>query len=232
MVVFIIMEDRIIGIKQVIMKIHLKQILLLLLLLSCVLGEAQDRLGFCPLKNAKELFDDYDERLEKILHYNLSEDFLARCVFIPSFEPEWALQIERDTESKSFQICTLTFEKNLWYQKEDTVGVSKRTMLIEDVEAFGLINLVNVFIQNKSEFLTMGCVEDGEMIEFEALVAGVIQCGATVCPDENSYLGRLVAIIEMMKLSVDHDTLSQEVFALSKNLFDEVSTYYSDNNNK
>lgn len=113
------------------MKTRSKQLLLLLLLLSCVLGKAQDRLGFCPLKNAKELFDDYDERLEQILHHNLSEDYLARCVFIPSFEPEWALQIEKDAESGNCQICALTFEKNLWYQKEDEVGVSKKTMLID-----------------------------------------------------------------------------------------------------
>lgn len=213
------------------MKTLLKQLLLLFLLLSCVLGKAQDRLGFCPLKNAKELFDDYDERLEQILHHNLSEDYLARCVFIPSFESEWALQIEKDTESGSCRICTLTFEKNLWYQKKDEVGVSKKTMLIEDQKAFDVINLVHVFIQNRSDFLTMECVEDGEMIEFEAPVDDVIQCGAIVCPSENSYLGRLVAIIEMMKVSMDHDDLNQEVFALSKILYNEVSAYYSDNHN-
>ena len=129
------------------MKTHFKQIIPLFLLLLCVSGKAQDRLNFCPLKNAKVLFDDYDERLEEYFDYYLSGDYLARCVFIPSFEPEWVLQIERDADLGSCRICTLTFEKNLWYQKEDHVGVSKKTMLIEDEEAFGLINLVNVFIK-------------------------------------------------------------------------------------
>lgn len=73
--------------------------------------KAQDRLGFCPLHELKFLFDGYDERMETILQDHLSDDFLVRCIYMPSFDPEWVLQIERDPELGCYQIITLSFEK-------------------------------------------------------------------------------------------------------------------------
>lgn len=187
--------------------------------------KAQDRLGFCPLHELKFLFDGYDERMETILQDHLSDDFLVRCIYMPSFDPEWVLQIERDPELGCYQIITLSFEKNLWCHKNDTIRMSMNTMPIEQDQAIKLIDLTQLFLENKSDTLQMCCL-DGETIQFEINLCNYQQCGATQCPSKNSLTGRLVKSFDVLRTCVISGTKYQEAFDLIKCLFNEASAYY------
>ena len=213
-----------------IMKAFKKQLLLTFSLLCCISIKAQDRLGFCLLQEMNFLMDGYDVRLEKILHDHLSEDFMIRCIFMPSFDPECVLQIERIPKTEDYQIITLSFEKNLWCHKNDSIGVSTNTMCIEKNKALGLINLTCLFFENKSDLMQPGCVNDGETIQFEVNVCGEKQCGATQCPTEESLTGRLVKIFDILRASVNSGKTNQEVLNLIKCLYNEASAYYKGEN--
>ncbi len=210
-----------------IMKRFNKHLLLTFSLLCCISMKAQDRLGFCLLQEMNFLMDGYDIRLEKILHDHLSEDFMIRCIFMPSFDPEYVLQVERIPKTEDYQIITLSFEKNLWYHKNDSIGVSTNTMCLDKNKALGLINLTCLFFENKSDTMQPGCVEDGETIQFEVNVCGEKQCGATQCPTEESLTGRLVKIYDILRTCVIRGTTKYEVFNLIKSLYDEAFDYYS-----
>lgn len=166
--------------------------------------------------------------MEKILQDHLSEDYLVRCIYMPSFDPEWVLQIERVPKLGNYQIITLSFEKNLWYHKNDTIRTTKNTMHIEQDKAMKLIELTHLFLENKSNTLLVGC-QDGETIQFEINLCNNQQCGATICPSENSLTGRLVKSYEVLKACVIRGTMNQEAFDdLIDCLFNEASAYYKD----
>lgn len=207
------------------MKARIKTVFLMFVLLSCFSVKAQDRLGDCLMLDMPQLLFGYDERLAKILHENLGEDFLFRCIYMPAYDPEWVVQLEKDPGSELFQLYVLSFGKNLWYQKDGEVEVTKIVVPIEDSQASGLANLVNLFIKNKSSGLRVGCL-DGESIQFEINVDGDVQCGATVCPHEDSLEGRLVAVFSILKESVIIGTMDEDVFVLAKCLFNEAFSYY------
>lgn len=214
----------------IIMKSFLKQLLLVLFLLCCSFMKAQDKLGFCPLQVADFLSKDYNERMERILQDHLSEDYLVRCIYMPSFDPEWVLQIERVPKLGNYQIITLSFEKNLWYHKNDTIRMTKNTMHIEQDKAMKIIDLTHLFLENKSNTLLVGCL-DGETIQFEINLCNNQQCGATICPSENSLTGRLVKSFEVLKEGVISGTINQEAFDdLIDCLFNEASAYYKGEN--
>lgn len=209
------------------MKAEFYKVLSMLVFLSCFSVKAQDRLGDCHQKASPPWLFDYDERLETILHENLAKDFLVRCVYMPAFDPEWVVQLEKDPNFGAFQLCVLSFRKNLWYQKDGEVSAEKIAVPIEEKPASDMIRLVNLFIENKSNGLLMGGIEDGESIRFEVNVDGDVKCGATECPIGSTYQGRLVAFFEILKESVVNGTIDCDVFALAENLFDEASGYYS-----
>ena len=163
--------------------------------------------------------------MEKILQDHLSEDYLVRCIYMPSFDPEWVLQIERVPKLGNYQIITLSFEKNLWYHKNDTIRTTKNTMHIEQDKAMKLIDLTHLFLENKSNTLIVGC-QDGETIQFEINLCNNQQCGATICPSENSLTGRLVKIFDVLRACVNSGTTNQEAFDLINCLFNEASAYY------
>lgn len=214
-----------------IMRTFLKHIILAFFVLCSISTKAQDRLGFCPLQDLNFLLDGYDERLEKILQEHLSEDYIIRCIYRPSFDPEWVLQVERDPELGHYQIITLSFEKNLWYHKNDTIGTTMKFMHIEQDKALELINLTVLFIENKSNIMLGGCL-DCESIQFNVNVCGDIQCGAIEYLIENSLTGRLVKIFDVLKACVFSGTTNQEVFNLIKCLYNEASAYYAGDNCK
>lgn len=207
------------------MKVFFVQILLVFSLLNNISIQAQDRLGFCTLQNSDFLLDGYNERLGKILQEHLSDDYIVRCIYMPSFDPEWVLQVEEDSELGHYQIITLSFEKNLWYHKNDTIGTIMKNLCIEQDKALELINLTVLFFENKLNILQSGCL-DGESVQFEVNVCGDKHCGATECPIENSLTGRLVKIFDILKTCVYNGTTNQEVFDLIKCLYNEASAYY------
>ena len=208
------------------MKAWLNKVLTIIVFLFCFSVKAQDRLGECYLKDRPPWLFDYNERLETILHDHLAKDYLVRCIYMPAFDPEWVIQIEKDPNSGMFQLCVLSFKKNLWYQKDGEVGAEKTVVPIEKKTASNLIRLVNLFIENRYNGLVMGCIEDGESIQFEVNIDGAVKCGAIECPLGNSYPCRLVAYFKILKESVVNGTMKQEVFALVEILFEEASAYY------
>ena len=103
-------------------------------------------------------------------------------------------------------------------------------MHIEQDKALELINLTVLFIENKSNTLLVGCL-DGETIQFEINLCNNQQCGATICPSENSLTGRLVKSFEVLKEGVISGTINQEAFDdLIDCLFNEASAYYKGEN--
>ena len=127
---------------------------------------------------------------------------MIRCIFMPSFDPECVLQVERIPKTEDYQIITLSFEKNLWYHKNDSIGVSTNTM----------------------------CLEKNKALGFEVNVCGEKQCGATQCPTEESLTGRLVKIFDILRASVNSGKTNQEVLNLIKCLYNEASAYYKGEN--
>lgn len=213
-----------------IMKLKSMQLLLVFSLLSCLSMKAQDRLGTCIDNSNYQLLSDYDDVFDTIIRNRLCDDYLVRCVYLPSFDSKWVLQIEENSLSGCYQITTLSFNRHLWFHNNETIGISMDLMTIEKEIVLDLINLVSLFIENKTDFLVMGCMTDGETIQFKVKILNEIQCGTTSCPDETSLTGRLVDVFNKLRITVINGTMDQDLFASIKSLLEDTSYHYSIDN--
>lgn len=179
-----------------------KSILRILLLLSLFTlnGEAvaQSRLSLCIRFDVTPQLKSYFNSLDSILQTRLGDDFLFRFTAMPSFDPEYALQIESIEEH--YYLKVISFDKNLWYAKDaagihiDECFVELETELAEQV-----LHLSKQFIDNKIDSVSVGSTIDGDLYQFEINENGAISCGQIWEPAPESPLNRFCLLCAHLK---------------------------------
>lgn len=159
---------------------------------------AQSRLSLCARFYVTPQLKSYYNSLDSILRTRLGDDYLFRFTAMPSFDPEYALQIESVDEQ--YYIKVISFDKNLWYAKDaagihiDECFVELETELAEQV-----LYLSRQFVDNKIDSVSIGGTTDGDLYQFEINENGVISCGQIWEPASESPLDHFCLLCARLK---------------------------------
>ena len=159
---------------------------------------AQSRLSLCTRFDVTPQLKSYYNSLDSIFQTRLGDDYLFRFTAMPSFDPEYALQIESVEEQYFLKV--ISFDKNLWYAKDaagihiDECFVELETELAEQV-----LYLNKQFIDNKIDSVSIGSTIDGDLYQFEINENGVISCGQIWEPAPESPLNRFCLLCAHLK---------------------------------
>ena len=179
-----------------------KNVLGILLLLSIFTlngkAFAQSRLSLCARFDVTPQLKSYYNSLDSVLQTQLGNEYLFRFTVMPSFDPEYALQIESVEEQYFLKV--ILFDKNLWYAKDaadiniDECFVELKTELAEQV-----LYLSRQFVDNKIDSVSIGGATDGDLYQFEINENGVISCGQIWEPAPESPLDHFCLLCARLK---------------------------------
>ncbi len=156
--------------------------------------------------------NQYNENLEKIFRENLKEDYMLRFVAKPSFNPEYAFQINK-IEDANFEIAVLILHENLWnIQNNDSIQFSVISKRINCDFISSMDTLFRILTDSVSGVEAIGYGEDGVTYSFKYKSGDVVKCGEAWSPEDNSLLGDVVQICDNLILyaqgkNVDLDDL-------------------------
>ena len=179
-----------------------KSIIGIVLLLSILAlngkAVAQSRLSLCARFDVTPQLKSYYNSLDSILQTRLGDDYLFRFTAMPSFDPEYALQIESVDEQ--YYIKVISFDKNLWYAKDAAgINIDECFVELETELAEQVLYLSRQFIDNKIDSVSIGSAIDGDLYQFEINENGVISCGQIWEPSSDSPLNRFCLLCAHLK---------------------------------
>ena len=148
---------------------------------------AQSRLSLCYRLDVIPQVECYYNSLDSILQTRLGDDYLFRFTAMPSFDPEYALQIESVEEQ--YYLKVVSFDKNLWYAKDAAgINIDECSVELETELAEQVLFLSRQFVDNKTDSVSVGGTIDGDLYQFEINENGVISCGQIWEPASESPL--------------------------------------------
>ena len=179
-----------------------KSVLGILLLLSIFTlngkAFAQSRLSLCARFDVTPQLKSYYNSLDSILQTQLGDEYLFRFTAMPSFDPEYALQIESVEEQYFLKV--ILFDKNLWYAKDAAdINIDECFIELETELAELVLYLSRQFVDNKIDSVSIGGVTDGDLYQFEINENGVISCGQIWQPAPDSPLNRFCLLCAHLK---------------------------------
>ncbi len=159
---------------------------------------AQSRLSLCYRLDVIPQVDCYYNSLDSVLQTRLEDDYLFRLTVMPSFDPEYVLQIESVDEQYYLKVISL--DKNLWYAKDAAdINIDECTVALEMELAEQVLYLGRQFVDNKIDSVSVGGVVDGVLYQFEINENGAISCGQIREPVSDSPLGRFCLFCTHLK---------------------------------
>lgn len=159
---------------------------------------AQSRLSLCARFDVTPQLKSYYNSLDSILQTRLGDDYLFRFTAMPSFDPEYALQIESVDEQ--YYIKVISFDKNLWYAKDVTdINIDECFVELETELAEQVLYLSRQFVDNKIDSVSVGGTIDGNLYQFEINENGVISCGQIWEPAPESPLDHFCLLCARLK---------------------------------
>ena len=173
---------------------------LLLLSILALNGKvaAQSRLSLCYRLDVVPQLKCYYNSLDSIFQTHLGDDYLFRFTVMPSFDPEYALQIESVDEQ--YYLKVISFDKNLWYAKDAAnVNIDECFVALESELAEQVLYLGGQFVDNKIDSVSVGGTIDGVIYQFEINENGAISCGQIREPVSDSPLGRFCLFCTHLK---------------------------------
>jgi len=157
-----------------------------------------------PVSGILDSYDfmvDYHLKIRKILLNDLSDGPYLRYLVIPSFEPSYVFDIEKEFEPEKYYIHYHKCKKQIWYNKDwKKVKVKKHKSELEKQSAYLIFELYKVAINNTkySENEIIGF--DGTDYYFSVFEDGT-KSGTAWSPFEKTRTGKLVDISnEIIKL--------------------------------
>jgi hypothetical protein len=179
-----------------------KSVLGILLLLSIFTlngkAFAQSRLSLCARFDVTPQLKSYYNSLDSVLQTQLGDEYLFRFTVMPSFDPEYALQIESVEEQYFLKV--ILFDKNLWYAKDAAdINIDECFIELETELAELVLYLSRQFVDNKIDSVSIGGVTDGDLYQFEINENGVISCGQIWQPAPDSPLNRFCLLCAHLK---------------------------------
>ena len=179
-----------------------KSVLGILLLLSIFTlngkAFAQSRLSLCVRFDVTPQLKSYYNSLDSVLQTQLGDEYLFRFTVMPSFDPEYALQIESVEEQYFLKV--ISFDKNLWYAKDAAgINIDECFVELETELAEQVLYLSRQFVDNKIDSVSIGGVTDGDLYQFEINENGVISCGQIWQPAPDCPLNRFCLLCAHLK---------------------------------
>ena len=171
----------------------------IVVLLSIQIGlNAQSRLSLCYRLDVIPQIDCYYNSLDSILQARLGDNYLFRFTVMPSFNPEYAIQIESAEEQ--YYLKVISFDKNLWYAKDATgINIDECFVELKTELAEQVLYLSRQFVDNKIDSVSVGSTIDGDLYQFEINENGVISCGQIWEPASDSPLNRFCLLCAQLK---------------------------------
>ena len=179
-----------------------KSVLGILLLLSIFTlngkAFAQSRLSLCARFDVTPQLKSYYNSLDSVLQTQLGDEYLFRFTVMPSFDPEYALQIESVEEQYFLKV--ISFDKNLWYAKDAAdINIDECFIELETELAELVLYLSRQFVDNKIDSVSVGGTIDGNLYQFEINENGVISCGQIWQPAPDCPLNRFCLLCAHLK---------------------------------
>lgn len=150
---------------------------LIVFFLSIQIGlNAQSSLSSCYRMDFIPQIESYYNSLDSIFQTRLGDDYLFRFTVLPSFEPEYAMQIE--LVEKQYYLRAISFNKNFWYAKSIAdIHMDECFIELETQTAEKVLLLSKHFIENRIDSISIGPTEDSDLYLFETKENGMIACG-------------------------------------------------------
>lgn len=179
-----------------------KSVIGVLLLLSILAlngkAVAQSRLSLCYRLDVVPQLKYYYNSLDSIFQTRLGDEYLFRFSVMPSFDPEYALQIESVDEQ--YYLKVISFDKNLWYAKDAAdINIDECFVALETELAEQVLYLGGQFVDNEIDSISVGGTIDGVLYQFEINENGAISCGQIREPVPDSPLGRFCLFCTHLK---------------------------------
>ena len=173
--------------------------LVIVIFLSIQIGlNAQSRLSLCCWPNVIPQVERYNNSFDSILQTRLGDDYLFRFTVVPSFDPEYAWQIELVGEQ--YYLKVISFDKNLWYAKDVAkINIDECYIELEPKLAEQVLFLNRQFIENRIDSVSLGGVIDGNLYQFVIKDKDSIRCGQIREPNQNSPLDNLCRLCANLK---------------------------------
>ena len=179
-------------------RIKIKQIALMLFVSIQIGLAAQTNLSLCYEMNIIPRIERYNRSLDSIVSARLGDIYLVRLVVTPSFDPEYALQVE--LAEQSYLLKVISFDQNLWYAKDvASISVLECIVGMETQFAEQMLEIVKHFMDNRISTVSFPCCVDGDTYQFEIRENGAIVCGQVHEPAPNSPLGKLCSLCNLIK---------------------------------
>ena len=212
--------------------------LILAILLSCQIGlVAQSKLSLCYRIETIPKIENYYQSLDSIISTCLGDDFLARVVASPSFEPEYIMQIE--LVEKKYYLKVISFDNNLWYAKKVTdLTINECNYDLETQIAERVLYLCKQFIDDRMDSVAIGFT-DGDLYQFEVKVDGALSCGQVREPASFCPLGSMCNLCDQIKdlcfmknkpATILKEELQQQLFKLTTEVQNNSKTNKIENN--
>lgn len=137
---------------------------------------AQSRLSLCYRLDVIPQTESYHNSLDSLLQTYLGDNYLFRFIAMPSFESEYAIQIE--LVEKQYYLKAISFDKNLWYAKDiKEISIDKNFIELETQMAEPILLLSKQFIDNKIDSVSLATALDADLYQFEIKMNESIMCG-------------------------------------------------------
>lgn len=137
---------------------------------------AQSSLSLCYRMDFIPQIESYYNSLDSIFQTRLGDDYLFRFTVLPSFEPEYAMQIE--LVEKQYYLRVISFNKNLWYAKSIAdIHMDECLIELETQTAEQVLFLSKHFIENRIDSISIEPTTDGDLYLFETKENGMVSCG-------------------------------------------------------
>lgn len=159
---------------------------------------AQSRLSLCTRLDVTTQLKSYYNSMDSVIQTRLGDEYRFRFTVMPSFDPEYALQIESVEELYFLKV--ISFDKNLWYAKDVTdINIDECFVELETELAEQVLYLSRQFIDNKIDSVSVGSAIDGDLYQFEINENGVISCGQIWEPAPESPLDHFCLLCARLK---------------------------------
>lgn len=184
--------------------------LLILCFLTTLTSQAQERNKYLePVGGHFSSYayqNEYYSKVREVLYVGLADDALAQVVVRPSFQPEYALSIER--QDQRYYLLYNVAQRSIWGALQTKQGppvtVESRRVEIGEPLAMAVVALWNTAIgQTRYPPPTVTIRSDGTTYTFVTFQAGVgLRAGQTWSPAASTPMARLVdVVLKLQKLA-------------------------------
>jgi len=169
----------------------------------------------------------YNERFERKLNLELSQDFMIRFIAKPTFSPEYAFQIEK-VNDEEYKLIAILFQENLCSVKNknrDSINIDSFDRII----SFELASSLDILFKKatdsssvKKDFI-FGGTDGVNYYFYRQSESSEINCGECWSPSKGTPLFELVTICDTIIHYAKGESIEiSDINKRIENLFDNI----------